>query len=110
MAFKISSTINDGIGKITLEGELDGLVAETFRDEVNKVASHNPKHLVLDMKALDYMASAGLRVLVFARQKMDADVEIYLIGASESVRETIEMTGFHYSVTMLDEYEPAQFN
>lgn len=107
MAFKLSSEFDNGVGKIILEGELDGLVAESFRDEVSKLAAQKLRHLVLDMKALDYMSSAGLRVLVFARQKMSGEVDIYLVGAAESVRETIEMTGFHYSVIMLDEYDPA---
>ncbi|MEW5871005.1 MAG: STAS domain-containing protein [Chloroflexota bacterium] len=110
MAFKLSSEFDNGIGKVILEGELDGLVAESFRDEVSKLSAQKLRRLVLDMKALDYMSSAGLRVLVFARQKMSGDVDIYLVGASESVRETIEMTGFHYSVIMLDEYDPAQLN
>ena len=104
MAFKVSSEITDGIAIATLEGELDGLVADTFRQAVNSLASQNPNRLVLDMKKLDFMASAGLRVLAFARQKMGSEVDIYLIGVNDSVRETIVMTGFQYSVIMLDEY------
>jgi anti-anti-sigma factor len=54
------------------------------------------------------MASAGLRVLVFAKQKMGADADIYMVGVQPSVRSAIEMTGFHQGVIMLDTYDAAQ--
>lgn len=105
MAFNLSSEMTAGIAKVTLSGELDASVAETFRQAVSNLASQQPRKMVLDMTRLDYMASAGLRVLVFARQKMGADVDIYIIGANEAVSETIEMTGMQHSVTMLPEYD-----
>ena len=57
------------------------------------------------MDDLTFMASAGLRVLVFAKQKMPSDVDLYIVGAHDAVKETITMTGFHYSCTMLDSYD-----
>ena len=108
MAFKYSSEFANGVGTLILEGELDGFSAESFRNGVNDLASKGLSRLVLNMKRLDYMASAGLRVLVFARQKMGANVDIYLVGTTEAVRETVEMTGFHQSVIMVDEYDPDQ--
>ena len=53
------------------------------------------------------MASAGLRTLIFAKQKMGAAVDIYVIGAQESITETLELTGFQNSVISLPTYEAA---
>jgi anti-anti-sigma factor len=108
MAFSLTSEARERIAIITLFGELDASVAGQFRDAVDLVAKANAERLVLDMTALDYMASAGLRALVFAKQKMGANVEIFVVGAHDAVYETIEMTGFIHSVFMLDTYDAAQ--
>lgn len=108
MAFSLTSESRDRIALITLLGELDASVAAQLRDAVELAAKANADRLVLDMTNLDYMASAGLRALVFAKQKMGADVEIFVIGAHDAVYETIEMTGFIHSVFMLDTYDAAQ--
>lgn len=108
MAFKSTLEIVNNVAKITLSGELDASVASAFRADVEKAAAANVKAVALLMKDLEYMASAGLRALVFAKQKMGTQVEIYMIGLQETVLETITMTGFQNSVTFLDEYDAAK--
>ena len=65
-------------------------------------ASANVKKLVLDLSALEYMSSAGLRVLIYAKQKMGVGVDIILVGTQPMVQDTLEKTGFNRSVTMVD--------
>jgi anti-anti-sigma factor len=107
MAFSCSLLVENRIAKITLVGELDAASAPGFRDRIAEAASQDPRALVLMMENLDYMASAGLRTLIFAKQKMGAGVDIYVIGAQESITETLEMTGFQNSVISLPTYETA---
>jgi anti-anti-sigma factor len=105
MAFSVAfKMLDDGTAEISLVGELDASVANEFKGEVEKAVAEKAKRLVLIMKDLEFMSSAGLRVLVFAKQKMGADVDIYVIGAQDPVRDTIEMTGFQHSVIMQDEF------
>jgi anti-anti-sigma factor len=107
MAFDVSMEMDNGIARITLTGELDASVAPQFQERIKEAADAKAQKLVLMLEGLNYMSSAGLRALVFAKQKMGAAVKIYLIGAQEAVVEPIRQTGFHYSVIMLDSYDPA---
>ena len=107
MAFSATTTIDSSIAKITLSGELDGNMAPLFQREVEKAATQQVKRVVLLMSNLDYISSAGLRVLVFAKQKMGAGVDLYMIGAQQQVKDTIQMTGFDRSIIALDAYDAA---
>jgi anti-anti-sigma factor len=108
MAFKSTLEIVNNVAKITLTGELDAAAAPAFRADVEKAAEAKVKAVALFMKDLEYMASAGLRALVFAKQKMGSQVEIFMISLQEPVMETITMTGFQNSVTFLNEYDAAR--
>ena len=92
--------------RITLGGELDAASAPQFKETVEKAALAKPKRLVLFMNQLAFMASAGLRVLIFAKQKMGPGVAIYIVGCQGPVQNTLEMSGFHQSVFVQSTYSP----
>ncbi len=101
----ITLETSDDIAKITLVGELDASTAPLFKAKVEEAAAQNPKRLVLMMQDLEFMASAGLRVLIFAKQQKLPGVDIYVVGAQKMVLDTITKTGFNQSVYLVDEYE-----
>ncbi len=106
MALEISSTVHGSVAVIELSGELDAGVAQRLRDETVAMAGHDGvRTVVFDMSELTFMASAGLRVLVFAKQKLGQGVELVIAGAQPAVAETIELTGFHHSVDMVETYD-----
>jgi anti-anti-sigma factor len=109
MALSVNLEMTEkGIAKITLSGELDSSVADEFKSKVEAAAKQKAKRVALLVKDLSYMSSAGLRVLVFAKQKMGPKVDIYIVGAQAPVRETLEKTGLHHSVIALDTYDAKQ--
>ena len=64
---------------------------------------------MLRVKDLDFMASAGIRILVMIKQnkqKMGPSVEVYVVAPQEPIIETLRRTGFLASVRVVDEYPP----
>lgn len=104
MAFSIDFEMNGADARVTLAGELDAAVAGEFMQVIEKAATEHPQNLVLFMGGLTFMASAGLRVLVFAKQKMGSGVKLYVIGAGGPVLNTLRMSGFHQAVYVQDQY------
>ncbi|MBD2203570.1 anti-sigma factor antagonist [Calothrix sp. FACHB-1219] len=108
MALSATLEITGDTAKITLTGELDASSAGIFKAEVeNAAGTPGVKRLVLFIQDLEYIASAGLRVLITAKQKMGTDADIYIVGGQEQVLETLEKTGFDQSVIIQDTYEVA---
>jgi anti-anti-sigma factor len=108
MAFDISLKQGPNEAIIKLTGELDAAVAPQLKEAVEKAAEGKPERLVFDVSELEFMASAGLRVLIFARQKMGAGVSLYVIGSRGPVLNTLTMSGFHHSVILQDTYTPPE--
>jgi len=109
MSFSINSNVSDvpGTGKVAtidLTGELDSLSARLFQKEIEKVALESPKDLVLNMENLSFMASAGLRVLIFSKQKIGPSLNIYIVKPQEVIVDTLDKTGLLHSVTIVDKY------
>lgn len=104
MGFEVSLRMSGQVAQIELSGDLDASSAPKFKEMVELAAARAPKRLVLMMRGLRYMASAGLRVLIFAKQKMGAAAEIVLVGTQAGVLQTLTLTGFHRSVVLVDEF------
>jgi anti-anti-sigma factor len=102
MTFSASLSLQDSSAVIELEGELDSSTAPAFRSTIERVVGSDVDTLVLEMTKLDYMSSAGLRGLVFARQKMGDGVEIVLVNPNSVVAQTIQLVGLNHSVTIRD--------
>ena len=78
---------------IKLVGRLDTTTAPALDKTINEdIAGTN--NLVLDVKLLEYISSAGLRVLLGAQKKMQKIGSMKVINVCEEVMEVFEMTGF----------------
>ena len=76
-----------------IEGRLDTTTAPELEKAINGEGDEL-KSLALDFKGVDYISSAGLRVLLTAQKKMNAQGYIELINVGETVMDVFEMTGF----------------
>lgn len=78
---------------LKLEGRLDTQTAPQFELEIDGM-EEGCKELILDMNALAYVSSAGLRVILKAQKYMNTKGAMKLIGVNENVMEVFEITGF----------------
>jgi anti-anti-sigma factor len=104
----INRTKSGDEAHITITGELDGSSAPQLRDEIDEAAKETPKRLVLFVKDLEYIASAGIRVLVYAKQKIGTELDIYVVGAQHQIVDTLQKTGVDRSVYLVDTYDAAK--
>lgn len=78
---------------LKIEGRLDTTSAPELEKAINNEGD-SLKNLVLDFNCVDYISSAGLRVLLTAQKKMNVQGHMELINVSEAVMDIFEMTGF----------------
>ena len=78
---------------IQISGRLDTITAPTLDKTINEGIG-DTKNLILDMNGLEYISSAGLRVLLGAQKKMQKIGSMKVTGVCEAVMEVFEMTGF----------------
>ena len=78
---------------LSLEGRLDTTTAPQLEAEL-KDALEGVTALTLDMEALEYISSAGLRVLLAAQKRMNKQGGMKIIHANETICEIFEVTGF----------------
>ena len=83
----------NGVTLLKIEGRLDTTTAPELEKAINNEGDAL-KNLVLDFKGVDYISSAGLRVLLTAQKKMNIQGSMELVNVSEAVMDIFEMTGF----------------
>lgn len=86
------STENEKL-TISLEGRLDTVTAPELEEEL-KTGLSGVKDLVFDLGKLDYISSAGLRVLLSAQKTMNKQGSMVIHNANEDLMEIFEVTGF----------------
>ena len=84
---------NGGCLTIALEGRLDTTTAPELEKEI-KLSLVGVTELVMDFAKLDYISSAGLRVLLAAHKTMMKQGSMKVVHANEMVMEVFEVTGF----------------
>ena len=91
MTIEIKKNVDELVLEIT--GRVDTITAPTLDKTINENLA-NVKSLILDLKGLEYISSAGLRVLLGAQKKMRLIGSMKLKNVCELIMEVFEMTGF----------------
>ena len=88
----IEKTLNETELTVALNGRLDVKTAPQLEAELKRSVSHVTL-LTFDLANLDYISSAGIRVLISAQKVMNKQGKMVIKNANEEVTEVFEITG-----------------
>ena len=98
----VTYRIDKDILYIAVEGRIDASNAAEAEEKIFNIKNHNPgKHTVVDADQLEYISSAGLRVILRLRKE---DPKLAIINVAADVYEVFDMTGFTDMVTIEKAY------
>jgi anti-anti-sigma factor len=106
MPLDIKSSVEGTTARLTLAGQLDGASAPAVRTKVEELLAQQLDKLVLLVEDLSFMASAGLRIIIFAKQRQP-QLRIYVIKPQEPIVDTLRKTGF-YDAVYVQDAEPTE--
>jgi len=89
----IEKKINGEALTLIVSGRLDTQTAPELEKELDSILS-GLKELTFDMTNLEYVSSAGLRVILKAQKAMNAQGSMKLTGVNDSIMEVFDITGF----------------
>ena len=89
----INKNLDNGKMTLTLEGRLDTTTAPLLEEEL-KTAEEGVNELVMDFEKLEYVSSAGLRVLLGAQKTMNKRGGMTIRNVCTDIMEIFEITGF----------------
>ena len=95
----INKTIDAGCLTMGLEGRLDTTTAPQLEAEL-KASLPGVTSLIFDFSQLEYISSAGLRVILYAQKVMKKQGTMVLRHVNEMVMEVFEITGFSTILTI----------
>ena len=90
---EVNTHSENGKGTIELIGELDTASSVEFEKSLDGFLD-DLTDLTIDMKKLDYITSAGLRILLYIEQTMEDQGEMRVINVCEDVMDVFEVSGF----------------
>ena len=95
----INKTIENGMADFALTGRMDTITAPEFEQALRQ-SLDGVSELTLDFAQLDYISSAGLRVLLAAQKAMTKQGKMKICNVNETIMEIFDVTGFSEILTI----------
>ena len=106
---EITSRLSEGVAVVSVVGRIDSAVARDWELGLVAAVGESGGRIVLDCGELSYMSSAGLRGLLVASKKADAQGgQILLCRVTDRIREVLEVSGFVRFLKVLDTVDDAR--
>ncbi len=100
MAFEITQETN----KLTIriKGKFDAILAKELQSELSQNYSNKDfKEVIFDFKETSFLASSGLRVMIFAREKLGNEIKVSAMNANRLIMDVMKMSGIHNFIDIL---------
>jgi len=99
----ITKTIENKVVRLALAGRLDTITSGLLATELESIFEEGGvEKFVLDFFKVDYMSSAGLRVIINAQKKVNSlGLKLEITGVSESIKTIFDVTGFTKILTFV---------
>ena len=95
---KIDKIINENELTMKLEGRLDTITAPELEKEIGDLIGVS--NLIFDFDKLEYISSAGLRILLSCQKKMNTQGTMTIKNVNQLIKEIFDMTGFSEIITI----------
>lgn len=93
---------------LTINGRLDSVTSPTLEQKLLAFISGNVRQFILNFSAMEYISSAGLRILLMAAKKLKpVEGVMVLCGLQDHVREVFDLAGFSPLFPIYDSQEAA---
>ncbi len=99
MKMEIQTTKKDDVLTVSLTGRLDTTTSPQLDEELKK-SLDGIRELTMDLEGLEYISSAGLRILLSTQKTMNQQGTMKLINVSSMVMDVFEVTGFSDILTI----------
>lgn len=90
----VTARVQNGVTLVAFVGSLDSNTSPEAQQAVDGVLAGGARKVVIDCTALDYISSAGLRVLLGAAKRLGGAGALRLFGLNQTVREVFDISGF----------------
>jgi anti-anti-sigma factor len=105
MNLTIESIATDDYWLLSLTGDVDTKTAPSLLEALTKLELATIQELRIEMAAVGFLSSAGLRALIFAKQKMPYESRLILIGTSADIADVIAKTGLTQAVMLVPDHD-----
>ena len=92
---RISIKATDDVMVLDIEGKLDALTSPEAESRITRLVEDGANKILVDFDKLDYVSSAGLRVLLSAAKRLESDGgELRICCLNDIVKEVFDISGF----------------
>ena len=102
MTLTIRTIDENQIVTLVLQGDVDTKTAPELLDVLTTLKLKELSELKIDLAEVNFMSSAGLRALVFAKQKMNHDSIVSVVHPNDEIKDVIMKTGLSNAISFIN--------